>query len=146
MARKRKAIVGKLRAALERRGSPRLEMAVITLLTGASGFLASFALLQVGLDLMWLRYWVALFAAYLVFFGLLRLWLRLRGRKFGVRDLPDPSDLIVDLPLPGPAPYAISKRIAAARRRDLGATGRDRSCALFLRDPNPRTEDFKEPR
>ncbi|MCC7063662.1 MAG: hypothetical protein IT456_12720, partial [Planctomycetes bacterium] len=55
-------------------------MALITAFTGASGLIVSFTLLRLGLERMWLRYLLALVAAYLVFFCLLRLWLHFRGR------------------------------------------------------------------
>jgi hypothetical protein len=51
-------------------------MALLVGLTGAAGLLASFLLLQAGLQTMWLRYPLALGAAYLVFLALLWLWLR----------------------------------------------------------------------
>jgi hypothetical protein len=51
-------------------------MALLVALTGAAGLLASFLLLQAGLQTMWLRYPLALGAAYLVFLALLWLWLR----------------------------------------------------------------------
>lgn len=92
MPRDRRALVQKLRIALERRSSPRVEMALIALCTGASGFLISFCLLRFGLERIWLRYLVAIFAAYFVFFCLLRLWLHLHGRRIRMEDAPDPSD------------------------------------------------------
>lgn len=106
MTRDRSAMVRKLKTALERRVSPRLEMAVISLCTGASGFLVSFGLLRGGLERMWLRYLVALIAAYLVFFCLLRLWLHLRGRRIGAQDAPDLTDVVLDLPVPSPAGFS----------------------------------------
>lgn len=103
MRRDRTEIVRKLQVALERRGSPRADMALITAFTGASGFLVSFTLLRLGLERMWLRYLLALVAAYLVFFCLLRLWLHFRGRKLDSRDIPDLSDAAFELPLPDSA-------------------------------------------
>lgn len=50
-------------------------MFLLVLATGGCGFLFSYALLQLGIDRMCLRYPVAVALAYLVFFGLLRCWL-----------------------------------------------------------------------
>lgn len=75
-------------------------MALITLCTGASGFLFSYGLLRLGFERMWLRYLVALLAAYLVFFCLLRLWLRLRGRRLESPDASDFADALSEVRLP----------------------------------------------
>jgi hypothetical protein len=61
---------------LETFGQPRLQMMLIVALTGLGGFLASFALLHIGIHSMALRYPLAVGAAYLVFLFLLWLWLR----------------------------------------------------------------------
>ena len=60
---------------LLRRGMPRLQMSLILLVTGLVGFLTSFVLLRAGLGRMWLRYPLAVIAAYVAFLLLLRLWL-----------------------------------------------------------------------
>jgi hypothetical protein len=73
--------LSRLQAALERRASPRTEMALIVALTGAGGFLSSAVLLEIGVARMWLRYLLALFAAYVVFLGCLRLWMHFHGRR-----------------------------------------------------------------
>jgi hypothetical protein len=54
---------------------PRVQMMLLLSAAGGAGFLASYGLLQLGLDLMSLRYPLAVGVAYLVFFLLLRLWL-----------------------------------------------------------------------
>lgn len=69
-------------------------MSVIVVLTAGSGFLASFALLHLGLPGMGGRYLAAVGAAYLVFLALLWVWLRFRNEDF---DIPDPG---VDIPTP----------------------------------------------
>lgn len=76
LAWNRPRLVQRLQQHLERDSWPRVQMALLVALTGAAGLLASFVLLQIGLQAMWLRYPVALGAAYLVFLGLLWLWLR----------------------------------------------------------------------
>ena len=58
-------------------------MSLLVLLTGGSGLLASYVLLQAGVTAMWLRYPLALCTAYLVFFVLLWLWLRTKFEDYG---------------------------------------------------------------
>jgi hypothetical protein len=58
-------------------------MSLLVLLTGGSGLVASYGLLQAGVTAMWLRYPLALCAAYLVFFVLLWLWLRTKFEDHG---------------------------------------------------------------
>lgn len=79
---------------LRRFSLPRLQMGLIVAATGASGFLFSWLMLRWGVDAMWLRYPVAVALAYLVFLGLLRLWLAWYRRGL------DPTDFL-DLPSGG---------------------------------------------
>ena len=72
----RSRLVRGLQQHLERHAWPRAQMALLVGLTGAAGLLTSFLLLQAGLQTMWLRYPLALGAAYLLFLALLWLWLR----------------------------------------------------------------------
>jgi hypothetical protein len=58
-------------------------MSLLVLLTGGSGLVVSYGLLQAGVTAMWLRYPLALCAAYLVFFVLLWLWLRTKFEDYG---------------------------------------------------------------
>lgn len=81
--------IARLRERLERDHWPRLQMSLIVLLTGAVGFLASFALLHAGLHDMALRYPLAACAAYAAFLLLLWTWARSRGREFDSLDAPD---------------------------------------------------------
>lgn len=101
----REALLRRMTATLERRGSPRAEMAVIALCTGTAGFLASWGLLQFGLERIWFRYLLALFAAYVVFFALVRLWLYLhsrRARSIDFDDLVDPIEGVLEAALSDP--------------------------------------------
>lgn len=79
---------------LEQDAYPRLQMGLIVALTGAAGWLLSALLLALGMDQMALRYPAALGGAYLVFLGLLWLWLRTQAQDYDL--LPD----MVDMALP----------------------------------------------
>lgn len=79
---------------LEQDAYPRLQMGLIVALTGAAGWLMSALLLALGMDQMALRYPAALGGAYLVFLGLLWLWLRTQAQDYDL--LPD----VVDMALP----------------------------------------------
>lgn len=59
----------------DRMAVPRVQMVLLLAATGGAGFLASYGLLQLGVDPMALRYPLAVGIAWLVFFLLLRLWL-----------------------------------------------------------------------
>lgn len=84
--------VQKIRGALERDGFPRLQMSLLVLLTGAVGFVASFALLHgAGLTTMWIRYLLSFGIGYLTFLALLWLWLRTRVEDY-VEQVPDLVD------------------------------------------------------
>jgi hypothetical protein len=65
----------RLRKALLKRESPRLEMSVLVALSGMSGFLASVGLLHAGLFRMPVRYVLAVTIAYAVFLALLYVWI-----------------------------------------------------------------------
>ncbi|HVF45422.1 MAG TPA: hypothetical protein VM936_20515 [Pyrinomonadaceae bacterium] len=85
--------VERVRRLLVRRGMPRLLMSLILAATGAAGFLVSFALLHVGVWRMWLRYPLAVLAAYGVFLFLLRVWLHLQRHSW-TDLLPDDLNLL----------------------------------------------------
>lgn len=73
--------VERVRRLLMRRSLPRVQMSLILAATGAAGFVASFALLHMGVWRMWMRYPLAVLFAYAVFIVLLRVWLFLHGRQ-----------------------------------------------------------------
>lgn len=86
----------RLQRQLEQQAYPRLQMGFIVALTGAAGWVVSALLLHLGMDQMAVRYPLALGGAYLVFLGLLWLWLRTQAQDYV--ELPD----VLDLGLPGP--------------------------------------------
>jgi hypothetical protein len=108
----------RLQRDLEHRSWPRLQMALLVALTGAAGLLASYLLLQAGLHAMWLRYPLALAAAYLVFLALLWLWLRTRAEDY--LDLPDAS---IDLPSARDGPAAAGDAVAPGGGGDFAGAG-----------------------
>lgn len=75
----------RLQSRLERRGYPRLQMAVILAAAGATAFLTSFGLLRLDVASMAWRYPLAACAGYIIFLLLLGLWL-IAARR---RDRPD---------------------------------------------------------
>lgn len=87
--RLRQQQVSRMRLQIERDSYPRLQMFFLVLLTGGAGFLASFSLLEAGMDAMSMRYPLAVGIAYLVFLFLLWLWLRTSARDYA--DGIDPS-------------------------------------------------------
>jgi hypothetical protein len=84
--------IQKIRSDLERDSFPRLQMFLLVTLTGASGFVASYTFLHVGLVEMWLRYLASIGVAYLMFLVFLWLWLRTRAEDYS--DIPDVSNAI----------------------------------------------------
>lgn len=70
--------IARARQQLQRGGWPRLQMAVIVMVTAVAGLLAAHLLRLGGLDTMLLRYPLAVLLAYLMFLLLMWLWLHLR--------------------------------------------------------------------
>ena len=78
-----------LEAYFRRRSFPRTMLTLLLLITGTAAFLVSYGLLQIGVDHMWIRYPVAVLAAYAVLLALVRLWVELEKRRF------DPDDPVI---------------------------------------------------
>lgn len=78
---------------LETHSYPRLQMTLIAALTGGVGFLASYVLLNLGLDTMALRYPAALALAYVMFLFFVWLWLRTDAEDYG-----DMGDFLANMP------------------------------------------------
>jgi hypothetical protein len=94
---RRARMVQRLQKSLLSKAWPRTQMALLVLLTGLAGLLASFFMLQAGVQSMALRYPLAVLVAYGIFLGLLWLWLRMREsfKDFFLDQAPG-----VDLPWP----------------------------------------------
>jgi hypothetical protein len=72
--RQRERIRGSLEKYFEKNSAPHFLLSLIVAFTGGVGFLVSWLLLHFQDVDMWIRYPVAVIAAYFVFLGLLRLW------------------------------------------------------------------------
>lgn len=94
--------IQQVRDRLVRESFPRAQMALIVGLTGGFGLLASYAMLQIGMDSMAVRYPVALSFAYLFFLFLIWLWLRTNAQDS--LEVPDLSDLVPRPTMSGGAP------------------------------------------
>ena len=74
------------RAALEayfrKRSFPRFTLGLLVIIAGLAGFLISHALLHHGIEAMALRYPLAVVGGYLVFLGLLRLWVEIERSRY----------------------------------------------------------------
>jgi hypothetical protein len=97
----REELIEKAEGRLLRHGWPRLQMFILVALTGAAGFLASYTLLQLGMESMTLRYPIAVAVAYCVFLLLLRVWLAVQSSGWeGVMDAGDLVE-VADIGLDG---------------------------------------------
>lgn len=99
----RESQLAKFRAAINRDSYPRLEMLMLVSFTGLAGFLASYGLLNLGLNTIWLRYLVSIGVAYVVFLALLGVWLawkttNLREAAAEVSNPLEGVDIISDIP------------------------------------------------
>lgn len=82
-----------VRQRLLRDGFPRLQVSIIILLTGLTGFISSFFLLQLGLSAMAIRYPICIAIAYCFFLLFLGIWLWMRKHNLW----PDIDPSIVDI-------------------------------------------------
>jgi hypothetical protein len=72
--RERRRMVERVRTHLVRRRSPQRILGMILVVTATAGFLASVVMLKLGVEEMWVRYPLAVLAAWGVFLLLVRLW------------------------------------------------------------------------
>ena len=80
-----------VRARMLRQGHPRTQMSALLVVTGGCGFLASWAMLHLGVTAMGVRYPLAVVFAYGTFLLLLRLWLWSMMRHERRRSRTDPG-------------------------------------------------------
>ncbi len=71
-----------LEAYFRRRSFPRLTLSLLLLLTGVTGFLISYAMLQLGLQHMWVRYPIATLGSYGLLLALSRGWVPIERSRF----------------------------------------------------------------
>jgi hypothetical protein len=94
--------VQRVKDRLVRESFPRIQMVLLVSLTGGFGLLASFVMLQFGVDSMALRYPLALAVAYLFFLFLIWLWIRTNADDY--MDAPDIIELMPSSIRTGGAP------------------------------------------
>ncbi len=112
--KERSRLIEQAQRYLESAGRPRLVMLCVLTVTLASGFLASVAMVHLGLNRMPIRYPLAVGVAYVTFLGMLRSWLRQQAIQTDVSD--DPEGLLV----PGAAAFgaaAFAKATEEEERR-----------------------------
>lgn len=78
---------------LRMKSYPRFHMLLIVSLTGMFGFLSSFFMQKMGVSSMSLRYPLAVSMSYLIFLGLLRLWLYCHSNNIEFTDAADITNL-----------------------------------------------------
>ena len=119
--KERSRLVEQAHRYLESAGRPRLVMLGVLTVTLSSGFLASVAMVHLGVDRMPIRYPLAVGVAYAIFLWMLRSWLRQQAIVSEVSD--DPEGLLV----PGAAAFgaaAFGEKLAEEeRRRPKGSSG-----------------------
>jgi hypothetical protein len=76
------------------RSFPRLTLGLIVTVAGVTSFFISYFLLHHGLVQMWLRYPLAVTGGYLVFLGLLRLWVEIERVRY------DPTQVVISADSP----------------------------------------------
>lgn len=103
-------LIEALRRRFARAGTKRVEIQLILVVTGAVAFLASFALLRLGVEQMWLRYPLAALSGWLAFLGMVRLWAEAEAKRFA-------SDAEID----ELAASAGDSKLKLDRNRDSGA-------------------------
>jgi hypothetical protein len=110
--KERLRLVEQARHYLESAGRPRLAMLGMLTVTLASGFLASVAMVHLGVSRMPIRYPLAVGVAYATFLGMLRAWLR---QQVIVSDVSaDPEGLL----LPGAAAFGAAALVKTAEEEE----------------------------
>jgi hypothetical protein len=110
--KERSRLVEQAHRYLESAGRPRLVMLGVLTVTLASGFLASVAMVHLGVNRMPIRYPLAVGVAYATFLWMLRSWLRQQAIVSDVSD--DPEGLLV----PGAAAFGAAAFVKAAEEKE----------------------------
>ncbi|MFT3717372.1 hypothetical protein [Pseudorhodoferax sp.] len=110
--------VSRVRQRLLDHAFPRAQMTLISALTGGFGLLSSFALLQLGLDSMTVRYPLAVGCAYLFFLFLIWLWLRTNAADYA-----GAADLLPGSGSPGGGGTAAAPAFRSGAGGDFGGGG-----------------------
>ena len=71
-----------LEAYFRRRSFPRLTLSLLLLLTALTGFLISYAMLELGMQHMWVRYPIATLGSYCLLLALIRGWVAIERSRF----------------------------------------------------------------
>lgn len=106
------------RRLIERLHSPRLQMALIAALTGASGLLASYVLRIAGMSAMALRYPLAVAIAYAAFLFFLWCWLRWGDGQSDAEDF-DVVDAATEMSYGGSSPASHAADVSDGGGVDL---------------------------
>lgn len=99
MSDEKRASLESLKLYRQQQDYPRLQMTLMVMGTALAGMLASWVLMHLGIVHMGWRYGFSVVMAYLVFLGLLRIWLHFEGRRIQVGmglDAEDVVDLVAD--------------------------------------------------
>ncbi len=70
-----------LEAYFRRRSFPRRTLSLLLLLTGLTGFLIPYAMLELGMQHMWVRYPIATLGSYCLLLALIRGWVAIEIRS-----------------------------------------------------------------
>lgn len=89
----RQRLLDRVQRRLARRGSPRLEMALVVCATGAAGFWCSAVMHLAGVRTMALRYALAVVCAYVAFLLFVWIWLHFKRSSLDAVDI-DPVDAL----------------------------------------------------
>lgn len=120
--------VRRLRRYLLQSSYPRLQMCLLVALTAAAGLLASWLLLSSGMTAMGTRYPLSVGIAYLVFLGLLWLWMRTTWDEY-VEDTVDVVDMLASR-RQGMAPSEAQARVGLESSAEFSG-GADSGSGVF---------------
>jgi hypothetical protein len=121
------------RAEVAMRYAPRIEMALLLIVSGLAALLASYGLLRAGLSSMAVRYPLSAAAGYIVFIFVLRVWVRWRHVALEAGDVD--LDVAAELVLNPPGPSFGSRRLSGSIDADTSegsSSGWDLDDLVFI--------------